>query len=172
MRGSGKPTPLCFKKMNITNKHLEFIRLVANGENQVSAYRLTNTNKSLTAGTAKVNASKLAKKYAVLIEQEKEKLKSILDQARNNTVAQIAEMQIMTVAERMEVLSKIARGEIPLKKPMVCDGLIHEIDVVPDWMDRKNAIAELNKMDGSYAPAKQDVNILNIPAPIIDLSGK
>jgi hypothetical protein len=75
---------------------------------------------------------------------------------------------IMTALERQEILTKIARGEIPLKKPMVCDGMIHEIDVVPDWMDRKNAIAELNKMDGSYTPIKADITTngetLNRPA--------
>lgn len=65
----------------------------------------------------------------------------------------------MGVEERKEVLSQIARGEIPLKKPMVCDGDIVEVPVVPDWMDRRNAIAELNKMDGSYAAIKQNIKI-------------
>lgn len=66
---------------------------------------------------------------------------------------------ILSVIERQEILSKIARGEIPLKKAMVCDGMIQEVEVVPDWMDRKNAIAELNKMEGDYAPTKTDINI-------------
>ena len=58
--------------------------------------------------------------------------------------------------QRMEILSNIALGNIPLKKPMVVDKSIEFIEVVPDWMDRKNAIAELNKMDGSYAPTKNE----------------
>lgn len=76
--------------------------------------------------------------------------------------------KILTVIERMEILSSIARGEIPLKKPMVCDGAIELIEVVPDWMDRKSAIAELNKMQGEYAPAKTDIttNGENLPAII------
>ncbi|MDB5200570.1 MAG: hypothetical protein JWO92_2533 [Chitinophagaceae bacterium] len=53
--------------------------------------------------------------------------------------------------ERKEILTKILRGQIPLNKPMVVDGLIQTVEVVPDWMDRKNAIAELNKMEGDYA---------------------
>lgn len=61
---------------------------------------------------------------------------------------------VLDKTERMQILSQIARGEIPLTKPMVVDKMIQEVDVVPDWMDRRNAIAELNKMDGSYAPAK------------------
>lgn len=64
--------------------------------------------------------------------------------------------KILTTIERKEILTQIALGKIPLKKPMVCDGVIELIDVVPDWMDRKNAIAELNKMDGDYAPQKLD----------------
>lgn len=68
--------------------------------------------------------------------------------------------KIMGALERQEVLTAIARGEIPLQKPMVCDGLIQKIEVVPDWMDRKNAIAELNKMDGAYAPSKAETTIL------------
>lgn len=64
-------------------------------------------------------------------------------------------LRIMTVAERIDILTKIAFGEIPLNKPMVCDGVIQLVPVVPDWTDRRGAIAELNKMDGSYAPIKQ-----------------
>lgn len=64
------------------------------------------------------------------------------------------EGQIADVVERKEILSKIARGEIPLTKPMVVDGMVELVPVVPDWMDRKNAIAELNKMEGDYAPTK------------------
>jgi 5-methylcytosine-specific restriction endonuclease McrBC GTP-binding regulatory subunit McrB len=66
-------------------------------------------------------------------------------------------LQIMTSAERIDVLTKIAKGQIPLKKPMVVKDEIIMVPIVPDWNDRKNAIAELNKMDGSYAPIKQQI---------------
>lgn len=60
--------------------------------------------------------------------------------------------------KRMEILSQIALGNIPLKKPIVVDKIIESIDVVPDYADRRAAIAELNKMDGSYSPTQiQDV---------------
>ncbi len=61
---------------------------------------------------------------------------------------------IADVLERKEILTKIARGQIPLKRAMVVDGAIEYIEIVPDWMDRKAAIAELNKMEGDYAPTK------------------
>lgn len=66
---------------------------------------------------------------------------------------------ILSRDERMEILTKIAKGEIPLTKPIVCDGIIQKVIVVPNWMDRKNAISELNKMDGSYSPTKTEVDL-------------
>ena len=67
------------------------------------------------------------------------------------------ELNILNKFERQAILSSIARGEIPLQKPIVCDGVIQQIETVPSWADRRAAIAELNKMDGDYAPIKQDI---------------
>lgn len=67
---------------------------------------------------------------------------------------ELLEMDIMGVVERKNILTQIARGEIPLSKPLVIDKEIRYLDVVPDYTDRKNAIAELNKMDGAYQPTK------------------
>ena len=64
---------------------------------------------------------------------------------------------ILTKHERMEILTQIAKGEIPIVKHIVCDGVIQEVDVVPAWADRRAAIAELNKMDGEYAPIRKDI---------------
>ena len=64
---------------------------------------------------------------------------------------------ILSKHERQEILTQIAKGEIPLVKHIVCDGVIQEVDVVPAWADRRAAIAELNKMDGDYAPVKKDI---------------
>lgn len=62
--------------------------------------------------------------------------------------------EIADVNERKVILTKIIRGQIPLTRPMIVKGRIKHIKTVPDWADRKAAIAELNKMDGSYAPDK------------------
>ena len=64
---------------------------------------------------------------------------------------------ILSKHERQEILTQIAKGEIPLVKHIVCDGVIQEVDVVPAWADRRAAIAELNKMEGDYAPVKKDI---------------
>lgn len=82
------------------------------------------------------------------------------------------ELEILTVLERKSILAQIAKGEIPLTKPMVCNGEIVQADVIPSYTDRMNAIAELNKMDGDYAPTKTDLTSkgkqLNTAPIIID----
>lgn len=90
-------------------------------------------------------------KEAIVDEQ-----KQIIEQANTNVAKKVEaiELDIMSAIERKHILTQIARGQIPLKKPMVVDKVIQEVEVVPDWMDRKLAIAELNKMDGEYAPIK------------------
>ena len=64
---------------------------------------------------------------------------------------------IIDKQERMEILTRIARGEIEVTKHIVCDKYVQEFDVLPALNDRKNAIAELNKMDGSYTPIQTDI---------------
>ena len=61
---------------------------------------------------------------------------------------------IMTAEERKEVLTKIALGHLKIKKPFVIGGKIMEYSAEPDHTDRKNAIAELNKMEGDYSPQR------------------
>ena len=79
------------------------------------------------------------------------------DELRTQMELERFKSKILTRHERMDILSQIARGEIPLTKHIVCDGIIHDRDIVPNWLDRKAALAELNKMDGEYAPVKKDI---------------
>lgn len=78
------------------------------------------------------------------------KLKKAKDQLDLDNGIKQHKKLIADANERKEILTKILRGQIPLGKPMVVDGVIQTVVVVPDWMDRKNAIAELNKMEGEY----------------------
>jgi hypothetical protein len=77
---------------------------------------------------------------------------------------------ILTAEQKKEILRKIALGEIKVKKPFVIAGKIMEYPAEPDHTDRKNAIAELNKMEGDYAAQKQDVTIHS--PMIIDWNGE
>jgi len=88
-----------------------------------------------------------------------DKAKKAADEAYILASAEAAKRAVMSSQERKEILSKIARGEIPLMKPMVVDKEVELIQVVPDWADRKAAIAELNKMEGDYAPTKSQISL-------------
>ncbi len=67
--------------------------------------------------------------------------------------------KILTVFEKQEILTKIARGSIRLKKAMVVNKMIEFVVCVPDYRDRNMAIQELNKMHGDYAPERKHVTI-------------
>jgi hypothetical protein len=82
-----------------------------------------------------------------------------------------ARAKIMDKFERMEILSQIARAEINLVKEVLSIQGVEMLNVKPDYNDRKAAIAELNKMDGDYAPIKKDLTsggekIQNTPSNI------
>jgi hypothetical protein len=99
----------------------------------------------------------LAKKYAKEIQQERERLRKVVEVAQDAKVSEIAQKDIMSKADRMEFLTKTAKGEIKVKKPFVVSGKIMEYPSEPDHSDRLKAIAELNKMEGDYAPTKTDI---------------
>ena len=69
---------------------------------------------------------------------------------------------IMTADERKEYLTKLINGEIKAKRPFVIGGKIMEYPEEPTHSDRIKAIAELNKMDGDYAPVKSNVVISKV----------
>lgn len=136
----------------LTKKEEQFcVELIICG-NQTEAYQKSFENQN--AGTCKANASRLLKKAE--IQERLSELREIAKRLQAKRIDDQADDQglIMGIKERLEILTQIARGEIPLSKPMVADGIIEMVPIVPDWMDRKNAISELNKMDGSYAPTK------------------
>ena len=143
--------------MTLAPKHIEFINLVAKGETQSNAYKLSVGKKGVSKQVSEVKGSQLAKKYALLINEERERLRKVVEAANDSKVSEIAQMNIMGKAERMELLTKMAKGELKIKTPFVIAGKIMEYPAEPTASDRRAAIAELNKMAGDYAPAKQDI---------------
>lgn len=138
--------------------HIEFIKdLLRNGEER----------KTILAKTSKKWQKLSVRSIDRLIRNAKDALRSEIEQIETKTQESInkevesRKSKILTVIERMEILSAIAKGEIPLTKPMVVDKNIENVPVVPDWMDRRAAIAELNKMQGEYAPVKTETNLLS-----------
>jgi hypothetical protein len=140
--------------MKLPSKHSEFIRLIVNGETQSNAYKLSIGKKGVSKQVSEVKGSQLAKKYSNLISEQRDNLKKVVEEAQKDKVAEIAQMNILTSAQRMEILSNIAQGKLKVKKPFVIGGKVLEYPSEPDHTDIKNAIAELNKMQGDYAPTK------------------
>jgi len=93
--------------------------------------------------------------WKVANEQHKElqdKAKDAADKAYIQSSEIAAKRAVMSRAERLEVLSSIARGDITMQ---VMDGeKVTEVQVVIETLEKLKAISELNKMEGDYAPAK------------------
>ena len=151
--------------MELPSKHIEFVQLVAKGETQSNAYKLSVGKKGVSKQVSEVKGSQLAKKYAVLINEERERLRKVVEAANDSKVSEIAQMNIMCKAERMELLTKMAKGELKIKTPFVIAGKIMEYPAEPTASDRRAAIAELNKMAGDYAPAKTETTITDTRPP-------
>ena len=151
--------------MTLAPKHIEFINLIAKGETQSNAYKLSVGKKGVSKQVSEVKGSQLAKKYAVLINEERERLRKVVEAANDSKVSEIAQMNIMGKAERMELLTKMAKGELKIKTPFVIAGKIMEYPAEPTASDRRAAIAELNKMAGDYAPAKTETTITDTRPP-------
>lgn len=143
----------------IPSKHLKFIELVAAGSEQDKAYLKTIAKAGTSAASARQKGSTLAKRYAAQIQTERERVGKVIEAAKDKLASDIAIKNIMSKTERMEYLSKMARGEVKVKKPFVIAGKIMEYPADPDHAERRAAIAELNKMAGDYAPAKTETTL-------------
>lgn len=143
----------------ISKNHRKFIDLVASGETLEKSY-LQSVNIKVTATSARQQGSKLAKRYAIEIASERDKLSKAISQAHESEAAKSALKSVLTKAERLEWLTKLVNGEIKAKVPFVIGGKIMEYPSEPSHSDRIKALAELNKMDGSYAPTKTDITVL------------
>ena len=106
----------------------EFVRLVASGATRAEAYKKAYNRPELDNKDASKLAYKLAKKYEI-----REKLANITQQAEKEAV--------MSRAARMQFLTDMARASCE-------NGKVR---------DAVACVAELNKMDGAYEPAKVEV---------------
>ena len=70
--------------------------------------------------------------------------------------------------ERKEYLTSVIRGKVSISKKIVINGVIDEIEIIPDHKDRLSAIAELNKMEGDYAPSKSIVTVTKVGLDAIE----
>ena len=72
---------------------------------------------------------------------------------------------ILTKHERLELLSKLATGEIATWREVITERGIQKLEYY-SGAEAKAAIAEINKMDGEYAPIKKDITSGGLPISI------
>ena len=149
----------------LTEKQIRFCKEYVMGKDASNSYSIA-FNRANDSST-RAAASRLLKSNEIqnYISELQEQNKKIVELANDKAANIIVEGSIAERNERMVTLTKIMRGEIPLTKPMVVDGQIELVPVVPNWSDRMDAIDKLNKMTGDYAASKQDIT-LNKPIVI------
>lgn len=88
-------------------------------------------------------------------------LKEINQRTEENIAKEVESRttRILTALERQEILAQIALGELEIEQEVATATGVKIVKNKPDFNDRKAAIAELNKMDGSYAPAKTETTL-------------
>lgn len=142
--------------MRIKENHLRFIESVAKGETYYNSY-VSICKKSIRKNAAEVQGSRLAKKYANEIESARKVNSEIAEAAKVKAITDNVTAQILSASQRMDYLTGVINGKKTIPKIIVVDGSSVEIQVQANHIERIKAIAELNKMDGSYAPAKINI---------------
>ena len=141
-------------------KHNEFIRLVASGETQWKSYKLSFPKKNLSKKTCEVEGNKLAKRYALEIQQARENAQKVIEQASKETEAEIALKQILTQAEVDAKLCKIINGELIEVQILNQQGKVFKELITPTISEQRAAIETYNKRFGSNAAEKIDQKII------------
>ena len=138
----------------ISSKHIEFINLVVKGVSQQEAYILTSTNKHLTKPTARVEGSKLAKRYAKEIQERKEIDASIVTDAANKYEAISALKSVVEQAKADAKVFRILGDDDNVEDVIIVAGKVQTIERKPTQGEIQKAYDLYCKRFGSNAPTK------------------
>jgi phage terminase small subunit len=137
----------------LTKNQEAFVQAIMEGKNQAEAYRLAYPQQRSADKTIWEAASRLMKNSKVVarIEELRE---------------QLMKPTIMTAQERLELLSRIAKGEESERVVQFVNGERFEYEIPASLKTRREAIDIMNKMTGEYvqkveADVKSEV-IINI----------
>ena len=121
---------------DLTNKQKLFCQeYIKNGGNGMQAYY--KSYKCSNDNTAKVNASKLL-------------TKTNLQDYIQHLQSKIETKTILSIQERMQLLSEMALGNMKDVATTFVEGEVVEKEITPKLKDRRDAIDILNKMDSTY----------------------
>lgn len=121
----------------LTANQEKFVQCIIEGMSQAEAYRTAYPKQKCSDKTVYENASRL---------MNNSKIKARLTELRDK----MASPSIMTAKERLELLSRMARGEESEKIVQFIDGERVEVEVPPSLKTRREAIDTMNKMTGEY----------------------
>ena len=121
----------------LTAKQEQFVKNIIDGMSQADAYRSAYDTSRMKDKTVWERASALMKNNKVAT-----RLKELRDQ--------LAKPTIMSAQERLELLTRIAKGEEPEKVAQIVEGEVVEFEVPASLRTRKDAIDIMNKMTGEY----------------------
>ena len=141
----------------LTQKQEKFVQGIIEGKSQAEAYRSAYNCENMSDNAIYREAS-------LLIDTPKiaQRLKEIREQMMKPT--------IMSVQERMELLSRIASGQEPEREAHIVNGEVVEVEVPASLKERRSAIDLLNKMTGEYVQkVEAEVNTsVNINVELVD----
>lgn len=121
----------------LTAKQEEFVQGIIKGLSQADAYRAAYNAGNMSDKTIHEKASRL---------MSEDKIKARVQELRE----QISSENIMTAKERLELLTRIARGEEPEKIVQFVEGERFEYEIPASLKTRREAIDTMNKMTGEY----------------------
>lgn len=121
----------------LTAKQEQFVKNIIDGMSQADAYRSAYPNQRMSDKTIWESASKLLKNP---------KVSARLQELRE----QMMTPSIMSAQERLELLTRIARGEEPERDGYFSNGEYIEYEKPASLRTRREAIDTINKMTGEY----------------------
>lgn len=121
----------------LTANQEKFVKCIIDGMSQSDAYRASYSTKNMSDKTVWESASKLMKTP---------KVSARLQELRNEMMTPA----VMSAQERLELLSRIARGKEPEKEMYFSNGEMIEYNRPASLRTRREAIDTINKMTGEY----------------------
>lgn len=121
----------------LTAKQLSFVQGIVEGKSQAEAYRSAYSCKNMSDNAIYREAS-------LLMDNPK------IAQRVNELREQMMKESVMSAQERLELLTRIAKGEEPNKLMRYVNGEWEVLEVPPSLKERQSAIDLMNKMTGEY----------------------
>jgi phage terminase small subunit len=121
----------------LTAKQEKFVQCIIEGMSQADAYRSAYDTSRMRDKTVHEKASRMA---------ADDKIRARIEELRE----QVMTPSIMSAQERLELLTRMAKGEEPERVVQFIEGQRFEFEVPASLKLRREAIDTMNKMTGEY----------------------